>query len=350
MILAIAVCGVSFLAAPPSAATDSSGPPVPAHTFGVQTFPNPNLIHEDAAANLAASMNGALGMNATIGPTRTRFPYGGESVEFFDEFGEFTTLPANGSDFKDPAGTTLSLYYSSETAEFVAFQILFSPPRPEPASSIREYSTSVAAALGISLGNASYTERTDSVNLGKDPNGTGDIVRSTEHGTWRETRGDVPVNFANQIHVAWDKDSRTAQYVRGFRWTDGLPPVQHTPAEAIQAASSAVARDPSTWKLVGASVGQAPNYRNLTWSFFVTLRYSSSGCYTERLAVFLEADTLEFQSVESHGTVVVDPCGGIFPELALGVGLAAGIGVAAAVLWVTRWHHSRNQNGAGRYR
>ena len=321
-------------------------------------FPPANLSREETVRGLADWINEALRLNATIGPSQTELPYYGDSMAFFDGFNESMSLPVHGFDFKEPSGTVLTLYYASETREFVAMGIRFAPVSPLGPSDLEDFSVSVSRALGLSLANASYIEYSTGYER-EDPNSSGVIKITHTFGTWRETHESFEVHLANQLRVVEEDATHSVLVLEAFRWLEELPPVRFAAAEIVNAASEAANRSTRSRPFSDFSIGLTPNYRNLTWSFLARLSYPFAypgSCGGEEgIAVLLKAEDLEFQGVFDEW-LIVPSCRAPFPLYALASGGAIAAGVALfAVMYVRkrkrgREDYSRSQYGGGRNR
>ncbi len=279
-------------------------------------------------------------------------------MSFFDGLNESMSLPARGFDFKGTSGTVLTLYYASETQEFVAMEVRFAPLNPLGPSSLVDFSVSISRSLGLSLANASYIEYSTGY-LREDPNSSDPVRISNTYGAWRETHRSFEVNFANQLRVVEEDATHSVLVLQAFRWLEDLPPVRFTSAEIVNAASTAANRSTRSRPFSDFSIGLTPNYRNLTWSFLATLLYSladQGSCGGgEGIAVLLNVEDLEFQGVLYEWSSV-PLCRGPFPLWALASGGAIAAGAALfAVLYVrkrkrAREDQSRNQYGGDRNR
>ena len=331
-----------FTGTPPLSAAREPRESEPSLFSGSHLFPPADLTREETVEGLAEWINGALLLNATIGPSRTELPYYGDHMAFFDGFNRTLSLPVHGFDFREPAGTVLTLYYAAETREFIAMDIRFDPPRPLGPSSLEDSLVSISSALGISLANASYREYSTGYVLG-DPNSTDGTVTITDSsGIWRETHGGLEVHFANTLR-AFEKDAtHTIVDLWVFRWLTDLPLVSHTVADVATAASDAANASIRSRPFSAFSVGLAPNYRNLTWSFLANLWYQNPGFCggTDTVSLFLAVEDLKFQGIESVVSSV-PLCKAPFPDLAVAGGMAV-IGTAALF---AAWYSVKRRRG-----
>ncbi len=285
----------------PSAAGASSPSisPDPAAIDGRQTFPPSNLSDETAVLSLASWFGQALGLAVVSAPTTRTL-----GIPFTDAFDRSVEYSANAYDFPTDSGVSLRLYYVTNTGSFVAFEARFASPRSIEQKTLQDFSASMAAALNISLENASYAEFsiTDPVDA---PNGTGQSTQTYTVGDWFQLLNRTEVNFANQLRVVIEAGSQALTYVRGFRWFSDPPSLKFQPSEIVRVASETVNESFGvTGRLVDHSIGVTPNYVNQTWSVLVGVSFAYEGGGGETFVLLLDSTTLEFQILVKRLAVV----------------------------------------------
>jgi predicted transcriptional regulator len=253
---------------------------------GTQAFPPAGLSREGNATALAAWFGDKLRLNITGGGlTDTSVTWIG------DAFNRSISYRIDTYEYTAPSAGLLRIQYSADTGWFISFDVRFSTLRQVGQQSLRNYSSSIASALGVSALNASYVEVSTTL-YEPNPNGTAAVPHIYRTGEWREVRGGMEVNFANQLQVAEDTKLGAVYFIRGHPWFAGLPALGFSEKQIVEAASQIVNTALGGHGTPSYSVlGITPNQVNLTWSFVVELGYVDSGVYV----LLLNAETLAFQ-------------------------------------------------------